>query len=62
MDVISGIVRNVIILVLIFSCLELFLPKGELSRFVRLGFAIILLALFIRPMKRQPIMKKLPAA
>ena len=49
MDVISGIVRNVIILVLIFSCLELFLPKGELSRFVRLGFAIILLALIIIP-------------
>lgn len=49
MLIISDIVRNIVALVLIFSCLELFLPKGELSRFIRLGFGIILLAMIIIP-------------
>lgn len=49
MSVLSEIVRNVVALVLIFSCLELFLPAGELSRFVRLTCGIILLALIVVP-------------
>ena len=36
-------------MVLIFSCLELFLPAGELNRFVRLGGGMILLALIVIP-------------
>ena len=49
MSVITEIVRNVVALALIFSCLELFLPQGELSRFVRLACGLIMLALIIVP-------------
>lgn len=49
MDTLTDIVRNVVALVLIFSCLELFLPAGELARFVRLACGLILLALIIIP-------------
>jgi stage III sporulation protein AF len=49
MDTLTDIIRNVVALVLIFSCLELFLPAGELARFVRLACGLILLALIIIP-------------
>ena len=49
MSVITEIVRNIVALALIFSCLELFLPRGELSRFVRLACGLIMLALIIIP-------------
>jgi stage III sporulation protein AF len=49
LDTLTEIVRNVVALVLVFTCLELFLPAGELSRFVRLAFGLILLALIIVP-------------
>ena len=49
MSVITEIVRNIVALALIFSCLELFLPQGELSRFVRLACGLIMLALIIVP-------------
>lgn len=49
MDSLTDIIRNVVALVLIFSCLELFLPAGEISRFVRLSCGLILLALIIIP-------------
>jgi len=49
MSVLTHIVGNIITLTLIFSCLELFLPKGEMSRFVRLGCALIMLAMIILP-------------
>ncbi|NLF80844.1 MAG: hypothetical protein GX572_06600 [Clostridia bacterium] len=49
MDTLTEIVRNVVALVLVFSCLELFLPAGELARFVRLACGLILLALIIVP-------------
>ena len=49
MDVLTEIIRNVVALVLIFTCLELFLPAGELSRFIRLACGLILLALIVIP-------------
>lgn len=49
MDTLTEIVRNVVALVVVFSCLELFLPAGELARFVRLACGLILLALIIVP-------------
>ena len=53
MSLITEIVRNVVALALIFSCLELFLPQGELSRFVRLACALIMLALIIIPISER---------
>ena len=50
MEIISAVIRNIIIFALIFSCMEMFLPKGELSRFVRLSFGIIMLALAVIPL------------
>ncbi len=49
MNVLTDIVRNVVALVLIFSCLTLFIPKGELSKFIHLGFGLIVLAMIIIP-------------
>lgn len=53
MSLITEIVRNVVALALIFSCLELFLPQGELSRFVRLACALVMLALIIIPISER---------
>ena len=49
MQTLTLIVRNVVVTVLIFSCLKLFIPSGELNRFVRLGGGVILLALIVIP-------------
>jgi len=39
----------VILLLLLFSCFELMIPKSSISRFVRLAFGLILLSLLLIP-------------
>ncbi|MGI6361906.1 MAG: stage III sporulation protein AF [Bacillota bacterium] len=50
MEIVAGIVRNVVVLVVLAVFLEMLLPFGVLSRFIRLVIGLLLLAAVLNPL------------
>ncbi len=50
METIAQLVRDIAVLVLLFAFLELLLPEGRLSRFIRLALSLLLVASIMGPL------------